>query len=57
MKNIETGESENSRDLVKEHHSLLLDAKQNDKLWKNYHNSIKKMKDKLLELIIRKNNN
>lgn len=52
VKNIETGEAENSKDLIKNHHSLILNRNIQGKVWGSYLTSIKKMQDKLLELVI-----
>ena len=52
VKNIETGEAENSKELIKDQQSLILGRQSQGKIWKDYHNSIQKMKDKLLQLVI-----
>lgn len=57
MKNLETGETENSKELIKHHRSLILNKNASGKVWKGYLNSINKMKDKLLELVIHRSQN
>jgi hypothetical protein len=57
VKNIETGEAENSKELIKHHHSLILGKQTQGRIWNDYLNSIKKMQDKLLELVIHRSHN
>jgi hypothetical protein len=52
VKNIETGEAENSKELIKDQQSLILGRQSGGRVWKDYLTSIQKMQDKLLQLVI-----
>lgn len=52
VKNIETGEAENSKELIKDQQSLILGRQSEGRIWKDYLSSIQKMQDKLLQLVI-----